>query len=64
MSYLETVTSSATSEWPTPQWLASQLAAEFGPFDTDPAATAENAKAPLFYTMDDDGLSQPWKGVV
>lgn len=62
--YLEAVTSSATVEWATPPWLAGQLAAEFGPFDTDPCATPENAKAPLFYTMADDGLSQPWKGRV
>ena len=45
MSYMDTATSSATPEWPTPQWLVDQLAAEFGPFDTDPAATSENAKA-------------------
>ena len=40
------------------------LAAEFGPFDLDAAATAQNAKAPVFYTAADDGLSQPWKGRV
>jgi len=62
--YMATATSSASDEWPTPQWLADALAAEFGPFDLDPAATADNAKAPLFYTKDDDGLSQPWKGRV
>lgn len=48
----------------TPEWLTGQLAAEFGPFDLDPAATAANAKAPLFYTQQDDGLAQPWKGRV
>jgi phage N-6-adenine-methyltransferase len=55
-----------TNEWPTPQWLVDQLAAEFasGGFDLDPAATAENAKAPRFYTAVDDGLSQPWFGKV
>lgn len=36
-----------TDEWPTPQWLVDQLAAEFGPFDLDPAATPGNAKAPV-----------------
>src|SRR5262249_39145220 len=34
------------------------------PFDLDPCATAANAKAPRFYTRDDDGLRQPWTGRV
>lgn len=63
-TFTEVAHSSATPEWPTPPWLVGQLAAEFGPFDLDPAATAENAKAPVFYTADDDGLTQPWKGRV
>lgn len=62
--YMDVATSSASPEWPTPQWLVDSLAAEFGPFDTDPAATAYNAKAPVFYTEQDDGLAQPWKGRV
>jgi DNA N-6-adenine-methyltransferase (Dam) len=51
-----------TTEWPTPQWLVDQLAEEFAPggFDLDPAATPGNAKAPRFFTADDDGLAQPW----
>jgi site-specific DNA-methyltransferase (adenine-specific) len=64
MSYMETATRSESPEWPTPQWLVDQLAAEFGPFDTDPAATRSNAKAPRFYTIEDDGLTQPWPGRV
>jgi site-specific DNA-methyltransferase (adenine-specific) len=63
-AFIEAAHSSATPEWPTPQWLVDQLAAEFGPFDLDPAATAANAKAPMFYTAADDGLAQPWKGRV
>jgi phage N-6-adenine-methyltransferase len=31
-------------------------------FTLDVAATAENAKCPRFYTVEDDGLSQPWAG--
>ncbi len=54
--------SSVSSEHPTPQWLVDQLAREFGAFDLDPCATAGNAKAPRFYTRDQDGLSQPWEG--
>jgi hypothetical protein len=37
-----------TGERPIPQWLVDQLAAEFGPFDLDPAAAPGNAKAPVF----------------
>lgn len=33
-------------------------------FSLDVAANAENAKAPRFYTREDDGLRQPWHGVV
>jgi phage N-6-adenine-methyltransferase len=62
--FLGAALSSATPEWSTPAWLVAQLAAEFGPFDLDPAATAANAKAPVFYTAADDGLAQPWKGRV
>jgi phage N-6-adenine-methyltransferase len=51
-------------EWPTPPEVFDLLAAQFGPFDLDPAATPENAKAPMFYTTADDGLSQRWKGRV
>jgi phage N-6-adenine-methyltransferase len=51
-----------SQEWPTPQWLVDQLAAEFGPFDLDPAATPENAKAPAYFTAVDNGLAQPWHG--
>lgn len=62
--YLAVANSSASDNWPTPPEIVKQAAAEFGPFDLDPAASAENAKAPLFYTAEDDGLSQPWKGRV
>jgi phage N-6-adenine-methyltransferase len=64
VSYLRVVTSKASDEWPTPQWLVDQCAAEFGPFDTDPAATVASAQAPVFFTLEDDGLGQPWKGRV
>lgn len=32
----------------------------WGPFDLDVAASAHNAKAPKFFTRDDDGLAQRW----
>lgn len=59
-----TLFSSASAEWPTPDAYFKQIEAEFGPFDLDPAATAENAKACKFYTEEEDGLKQPWFGRV
>lgn len=56
--------SSATVEWPTPRDFFDKCAAEFGPFDLDPCATAENAKAARYYTKHDDGLAQSWTGRV
>jgi phage N-6-adenine-methyltransferase len=53
---------SATVEWPTPQELFDEVNAEFG-FTLDVAATAENAKCQKFFTMETDGLKQPWEGV-
>ena len=64
MSYLETATSSASSEWETPWPLVRELAAEFGGFDLDPAASNSNHKAPTWFTRVDDGLAQPWWGRV
>lgn len=40
------------------------LEARFGAFDLDVAAAAHNAKAPKFYTREQDGLSLPWAGRV
>jgi site-specific DNA-methyltransferase (adenine-specific) len=53
--------SSKTPEWATPQDVFDKLNAEFG-FTLDPSATRENAKCPKFYTREDDGLAQNWKG--
>jgi|SRR5216684_237849 len=64
MSYLQVVTSRASDEWSSPQWLVEQCAAEFGPFDLDPAASDGSAQAPVFFTVYDDGLGRPWKGRV
>lgn len=36
----------------------------FGAFTLDVAAAAHNAKAPRYFTREDDGLSQPWTGRV
>jgi phage N-6-adenine-methyltransferase len=54
--------SSASDEWPTPQWLYDSLAREFA-FTLDPCATAANAKCRLhFFTREQDGLVQDWTG--
>lgn len=47
-------------DWATPWEVIRSLEAEFGPFELDPCATAESAKAPRFYTKAQDGLLQPW----
>ena len=51
--------SSATVEWPTPQWLFEALDKEFG-FSLDPCSTDGNAKCAKHYTRKDDGLRQSW----
>lgn len=50
-------------EWSTPIWLFEQLSHEFGSFDLDPAATPENAKAPNYYTIEENGLQRPWNRI-
>ena len=53
--------SSASDEWPTPQWLYDALNQEFG-FTLDPCSTVRNAKCRRFFTRTDDGLRQDWRG--
>lgn len=54
--------SSATDLWATPQDYFNKIALEHGPFDVDVCALAGNAKAPVFYTPEVDGLAQEWAG--
>lgn len=54
--------SSKTDLWETPQALFEELNLEFG-FQTDVCALPENAKCEVFYTPEQDGLSQEWTGV-
>ena len=51
--------SSATVEWPTPQFLFDALDAEFR-FSLDPCSNGVNAKCKKFFTQKDDGLAQDW----
>ena len=55
--------SSKSDLWETPQDLFDKLDAEFR-FTLDVCALPENAKCPKYYTPEQDGLSQPWTGVV
>ena len=59
----ELMFSSKTDLWETPQDLFDKLNNEFH-FTLDVCANPENAKCDSFYTKEQDGLSQPWKGVV
>lgn len=52
---------SNTEEWATPQAFFEELNNEFN-FTLDPCATAENAKCKKFYTKEENGLLQSWKG--
>lgn len=50
--------------WGTPPEVFVPLEKEFGPFDLDAAAAKENAKAPRFFSIEDNGLSKEWTGRV
>lgn len=53
--------SSKTDLWATPQDFFDKLNAVFR-FDVDVCALPENAKCNMFYTPDQDGLAQEWRG--
>lgn len=61
MAISEALYSSQTDMWETPQDLFDDLDREFH-FDLDVCAIPENAKCKKFYTPEQDGLRQPWKG--
>lgn len=52
---------SNTAEWATPQAFFDELNKEFA-FTLDPCATAENAKCARFFTKEQNGLAQSWRG--
>ena len=58
----EVMFSSKTDLWETPQEFFDRLNDEFR-FDLDVCALPENAKCDQYYTPEQDGLSQLWKGV-
>ena len=53
-----------SDDWHTPPEIVAEFEQEFGAFDCDPCCRPTTAKAPLFYTKEDDGLAQPWCGRV
>ena len=55
--------SSKSGDWDTPQAFYDKLDRQFN-FTLDPCATAENTKCTKYYTKEDDGLAQDWKGHV
>jgi len=54
--------SSATDEWSTPADLYELIHAEFAPV-LDVCATPYNAKCAMYFTREQDGLAQEWRGV-
>lgn len=58
----EVMFSSSSDEWSTPKALFDQINETFGPFDLDPCATEENAKAPIWCDARQNGLEAPWGG--
>ncbi len=54
--------SSKSDDWATPQDLFNILDAKYH-FDLDVCASAENAKCPVYFTKEQDGLKQEWEGV-
>lgn len=57
----ESMFTSTTAEWATPQAFFDELNAEFN-FTLDPCATSENAKCARYFTKEDDGLARSWNG--
>ncbi len=53
--------SSKSSEWETPQKLYNMLNSMFN-FTLDPCASPENSKCRKYFTKEEDGLNNTWKG--
>lgn len=57
----EAMFSSKSMDWSTPQSFFDSLNKEFS-FSLDPCADATNHKCEKYFTKEDDGLRQSWKG--
>lgn len=53
---------SGKTDWETPQYFFDQINNLFGPFDIDVCASKDNAKCPIYFSIDDDALTIPWQG--
>jgi site-specific DNA-methyltransferase (adenine-specific) len=58
----QTMFSSKSKEWGTPQHFFDKLNKQFGPFTLDPCANTSNYKVATYYTENDNGLTQDWRG--
>jgi len=54
--------SSRRNNWETPRDLFDKLNEEFN-FELDVCATSENAKCKKYYSPEEDGLKEEWKGL-
>lgn len=63
MKRLDAVMTSKTDEWETPQRLFDKYNSIYG-FNLDACATPQNAKCKRYFTKEQDGLKQEWRGVV
>ena len=63
MKNLKVMYSSKSDEWTTPQSFFEELDKEFH-FDLDAAASESNHKCSRYFTLENDGLTQNWGGVV
>jgi site-specific DNA-methyltransferase (adenine-specific) len=61
--FIPVLCSHKTVEWSTPQEFYDKLNEKYH-FTLDVASTHENAKCERHYTIEDDGLKQPWDGVI
>ena len=60
----QTMFSSKSKEWATPQHFFDKLDDMFGPFTLDPCANSSNYKVMTHFTEKEDGLEQDWGGEV
>lgn len=58
----ETLFSSKSEEWATPQDFFDELNREFD-FNLDPCATVENHKCDTYFTKEQNGLQADWGGI-
>ena len=58
----QTMFSSKTGNWATPQDFFDKLNWRFGPFNLDPCASPQNTKCANFYTEPENGLTKDWSG--